>query len=190
MRHPVAGHFERPPYTDSTVRSVYHVREYDARRLAALSEPGAFHASLHTFLSHDWPQGIVAHGDKPSLLRAKPYFQQEVSACQWSVHSDRCLPGRVPAMRHRQVSSNHLRHLKTKAHQILLSPSNPQCVEPLSREGVGNERNFRSVEVYRVCFFRRALLQPHFLAWCCLGSPQRVLTCDAVHLEPFLQSWR
>lgn len=28
------GHFERMPYTDSTMRSIYHIREYDVFRLA------------------------------------------------------------------------------------------------------------------------------------------------------------
>ena len=34
LRHAAQGHHERPPYTDGSMRSAYHVREVDAFRLA------------------------------------------------------------------------------------------------------------------------------------------------------------
>jgi hypothetical protein len=68
------GHFEVPPYSPDTIRSVYHVRELEVYRLAQLREP------VDVMLSHDWPRGIYHHGDMAKLLRAKPFFR-EVPAC-------------------------------------------------------------------------------------------------------------
>ncbi|XP_048606403.1 lariat debranching enzyme [Brassica napus] len=68
-----SGHFERPPYNKNTIRSVYHVREYDVHKLMQLEEP------LDIFLSHDWPVGITDYGDsKVLLIQQKPYFQEEI----------------------------------------------------------------------------------------------------------------
>jgi len=70
-----AGHYERLPYDNGTIRSIYHVREYDVFRLAQL--PVA--SSSDIFVSHDWPVGIEQYGNTAQLLRAKPFFQDEVS---------------------------------------------------------------------------------------------------------------
>lgn len=68
------GHYERPPYNQSTIKSVYHVREYDVHKLMQLEEP------LDIFLSHDWPVGITDYGDSKALIQQKPYFQEEVNS--------------------------------------------------------------------------------------------------------------
>ncbi|ETW85004.1 hypothetical protein HETIRDRAFT_457218 [Heterobasidion irregulare TC 32-1] len=65
------GHLERLPYTASSMRSIYHIREYNVRRLSLLSSP-------HIFLSHDWPQGIEHHGDTRGLIRRKPFFRRDI----------------------------------------------------------------------------------------------------------------
>jgi lariat debranching enzyme len=89
-------HFERPPYDRSTLRSVYHVREYDCWKLSLLAEPplpgpeegGGGGGSeggteqpppLDIFLSHDWPRGIARHGDTERLLRRKSFLREEVA---------------------------------------------------------------------------------------------------------------
>ena len=41
---------ERPPYSSDTLRSAYHIREFDVEKLKSVTEP------LDVFLSHDWPQ--------------------------------------------------------------------------------------------------------------------------------------
>ncbi|KAG2319504.1 hypothetical protein Bca52824_012717 [Brassica carinata] len=69
-----SGHFERPPYNKNTIRSVYHVREYDVQKLMQLEGP------LDIFLSHDWPVGITDYGDSKTLIQQKPDFQQEIEA--------------------------------------------------------------------------------------------------------------
>lgn len=68
------GHFERPPYTQSSMRSVYHQRELEVFRLAMLS------GNIDVFLSHDWPTSIWEYGDKQRLLQTKPYFREEMAA--------------------------------------------------------------------------------------------------------------
>ncbi|KAG2239889.1 hypothetical protein Bca52824_091248 [Brassica carinata] len=55
-----SGHYERPPYNQSTIKS-----------LMQLEEP------LDIFLSHDWPVGITDYGDARTLIQQKPFFQEE-----------------------------------------------------------------------------------------------------------------
>ena len=72
--HTTQGHWEKPPYDNSSMRSAYHVRELDVYRLLQI------HRHLDVFLSHDWPRGIAHHGNKAQLFRAKPFLQREVIA--------------------------------------------------------------------------------------------------------------
>jgi len=74
--HYKLGHYERLPYNDSFLRSVYHVRSYDVFKLSLLSPNPA------VLISHDWPSGIVDHGDKEGLLRAKPFFKDDIAKGQ------------------------------------------------------------------------------------------------------------
>ena len=74
--HYKLGHYERLPYNDSALRSVYHVRSYDVFKLSLLSP------NPEVIISHDWPSGIVDHGDKEGLLRAKPFFKNDISKGQ------------------------------------------------------------------------------------------------------------
>ncbi|VDD82712.1 unnamed protein product [Mesocestoides corti] len=68
------GHFEHPPYTDSTKRSVYHVRNLEVFRLGQLNR------RVDIMLSHDWPRGIYHYGDKKGLLSRKRHFKEEVAS--------------------------------------------------------------------------------------------------------------
>ncbi|KAJ9674110.1 hypothetical protein PVL29_023578 [Vitis rotundifolia] len=71
-RHYHLGHYERPPYNERDIRSVYHVREYDVHKLMQVEEP------IDIFLSHDWPCGITDHGNWKELVRYKPFFEKEI----------------------------------------------------------------------------------------------------------------
>ncbi|CAI0376587.1 unnamed protein product [Linum tenue] len=73
-RHYRQGHDERPPYNQDTIRSVYHVREYDVHKLMQVTEP------IDIFLSHDWPLGITDCGNWQQLVRFKPHFEEEIQA--------------------------------------------------------------------------------------------------------------
>ncbi|XP_064646418.1 lariat debranching enzyme A-like [Lineus longissimus] len=66
------GHFERPPYDNSTVRSAYHIRNVDVFRLKHITHP------VDIMMSHDWPRGIYNHGNMEALLRKKSFFREEM----------------------------------------------------------------------------------------------------------------
>jgi hypothetical protein len=61
-RHYKLGHFERPPYNDSSQRSAYHVREYETFQLSQLRQP------IDVFLSHGESGRCVCCGCAYSLL--------------------------------------------------------------------------------------------------------------------------
>lgn len=64
-------HFERVPYNQDDVRSAYHVRELDMRKLMQVS------SQVDVGLSHDWPQGIEWLGDHKWLFRKKDSFEAD-----------------------------------------------------------------------------------------------------------------
>lgn len=66
------GHYEKAPYSTSDMRSIYHVRKYDIRKLGLLRQP------IDIMLTHDWPRGIEQFGDVQKLLRIKKHFRAEV----------------------------------------------------------------------------------------------------------------
>lgn len=68
------GHYECPPYSEDTKRSVYHVRQFDVWRMKHLS------GNMDICISHDWPRGIYHHGDTRELVRAKPFFAAEIES--------------------------------------------------------------------------------------------------------------
>ncbi|SCU86772.1 LAME_0D07602g1_1 [Lachancea meyersii CBS 8951] len=53
------------------VRNLYHVRKSDVLPLFMLN-----HTDI--MLSHDWPNGVVHHGDTKKLLKLKPFFKDDV----------------------------------------------------------------------------------------------------------------
>lgn len=67
-----AGHYEKLPYNEGHIRSIYHVREYDVHKLMQVEEP------VDIFLTHDWPCGITDYGNWKELVRQKPFFEKEV----------------------------------------------------------------------------------------------------------------
>ncbi|KAG9414847.1 Methyltransferase-like protein 9 [Aphanomyces cochlioides] len=69
------GHFERYPYDNSTMRSIYHVREYQVYQLGHLKDK----APIDIFLSHDWPRGIEQYGRADLLLRRKSFLRDEIA---------------------------------------------------------------------------------------------------------------
>ncbi|KAG8749857.1 hypothetical protein FRC14_001037 [Serendipita sp. 396] len=66
------GHYEKIPYDNSSLRSVYHVRAYDVFKMSLLT-PG-----LGVCISHDWPEGIYNHGDVEALVTKKPFFREDI----------------------------------------------------------------------------------------------------------------
>ncbi|KAL4712055.1 hypothetical protein ACJJTC_003722 [Scirpophaga incertulas] len=68
------GLWECPPYTQGSLRSVYHIRSLDIFRLSQIGE------KVNVMLSHDWPRGITDYGDKDFLLNRKPFLREDVEA--------------------------------------------------------------------------------------------------------------
>lgn len=64
-------HHERLPFSSDDVRSFYHVREVDIRKLLVLQ------TQVDVGLSHDWPREIEKYGDSEALFRKKRDFRQE-----------------------------------------------------------------------------------------------------------------
>ncbi|KAB0792623.1 hypothetical protein PPYR_14582 [Photinus pyralis] len=68
------GRSEKPPYSNDTKRSVYHIRNLDVFRLKQVTGP------LDIFISHDWPSGIWNYGNIRQLLKFKPYFKDDMES--------------------------------------------------------------------------------------------------------------
>lgn len=69
-------HFERLPYNESDIKSIYHVRELDVRRLLQVR------TQVDVAVSHDWPRGMEWKGDHGKLFRQKPYFKEDATSGQ------------------------------------------------------------------------------------------------------------
>lgn len=67
-------HFERLPYNADTVRSAYHIREVDVRKLLQVR------TQVDIGISHDWPQGIEWAGNYQGLFRKKPFFVEDAES--------------------------------------------------------------------------------------------------------------
>jgi lariat debranching enzyme len=68
------GRFERPPFDNKALRSIYHTRSSDVFRMKCLSPS----TRIDIMLSHDWPEGVERYGNTDDLLRRKPFFRNEV----------------------------------------------------------------------------------------------------------------
>lgn len=80
------SHFERLPYSERDIGSIYHVRSLDVRKLLAVR------SQIDIGLSHDWPQGIEMLGDHQWLFQAKRGFQSDsISGRLGSVAARYCL---------------------------------------------------------------------------------------------------
>ncbi|KAI1002909.1 hypothetical protein K3495_g5293 [Podosphaera aphanis] len=64
-------HFERLPYNKDDIKSIYHVREIDIRKLLQIR------TQVDIGISHDWPKAIEKHGNSKALFKKKPDFRQE-----------------------------------------------------------------------------------------------------------------
>ncbi|KAL9583859.1 MAG: hypothetical protein Q9212_002457 [Teloschistes hypoglaucus] len=67
-------HDERLPYGSDEVKSIYHVRELDTRKLLQLR------TQVDIGISHDWPSGIEWKGDWKQLFRFKPHFEADAKS--------------------------------------------------------------------------------------------------------------
>ena len=64
-------HGARPPYSSDDIKSLYHVREVDLRKLLQIR------TQVDVGISHDWPQNVEYSGNYEQLFRFKPYFEED-----------------------------------------------------------------------------------------------------------------
>lgn len=64
---------ETAPFDRSSLRSVYHTRFAEFLKMSLIRDK-----SINCFMSHDWPEGIVHHGDTRRLLKIKPFFKTDI----------------------------------------------------------------------------------------------------------------
>ncbi|KAG0864856.1 hypothetical protein G6F16_010690 [Rhizopus arrhizus] len=134
------GHHETVPYNSSEMRSTYHVREYDVRKLLQVQEP------IDIFLSHDWPRGIERYGDLRDLLNKKRFFEREVlSNSLGSLPNEVLLYNLKPA----RWFAAHL-HVRYEA-EINHEKKDEYSVsarELLSKKGANKIRNSDEIQIY------------------------------------------
>ena len=64
-------HYERLPYNQSDIRSIYHVREMEVRKLKQIK------TQVDIGISHDWPKGVEWLGDHGWLFKKKDQFEKK-----------------------------------------------------------------------------------------------------------------
>lgn len=64
-------HHERLPYTEGDIKSIYHIRELDVRKLLQIR------TQVDVGISHDWPQGVEWLGNFKWLFSKKKDFEQD-----------------------------------------------------------------------------------------------------------------
>ena len=64
-------HHERLPYGYDEIKSIYHVREWDVRKLLQLK------TQVDVGISHDWPRGVEWMGDWKRLFKKKDLFEAD-----------------------------------------------------------------------------------------------------------------
>ncbi|OQO05689.1 hypothetical protein B0A48_09782 [Cryoendolithus antarcticus] len=69
-------HYERLPYNESEMKSIYHIRELDVRKLLQIR------TQVDVGISHDWPRGVEWQGDWAKLFRRKGHFEEDARSGQ------------------------------------------------------------------------------------------------------------
>jgi lariat debranching enzyme len=65
------NHHERLPYSEDDLKSIYHVRELDVRKLLQIR------TQIDIGISHDWPRGIEWKGNFGQLFRFKGHLEED-----------------------------------------------------------------------------------------------------------------
>ncbi|KAI6794197.1 DBR1-domain-containing protein, partial [Hortaea werneckii] len=64
-------HHERLPYNESDMKSIYHTREVDVRKLLQIQ------TQVDIGISHDWPKGVEWKGNFRQLFRFKKHLEED-----------------------------------------------------------------------------------------------------------------
>ncbi|WEW56888.1 lariat debranching enzyme [Emydomyces testavorans] len=108
-------HFERLPYDFDAMRSIYHVREIDVRKLLQVR------TQVDIGISHDWPQGIEWTGDYDDLFRRKPFFVEDAESGKLGSPAARYVLDRLrPA--HWFSAHLHTKYVSKLEHTVYTAP--------------------------------------------------------------------
>lgn len=69
-------HHERLPYNESDMKSIYHTRELDVRKLLQIR------TQVDVGISHDWPKGVEWKGNWKHLFRFKKHLEDDARGGQ------------------------------------------------------------------------------------------------------------
>ena len=69
-------HHERLPYNESDMKSIYHTREVDIRKLLQIE------TQVNIGISHDWPKGVEWKGNWKQLFRYKKHLEDDARGGQ------------------------------------------------------------------------------------------------------------
>ncbi|KAK3680462.1 lariat debranching enzyme, C-terminal domain-containing protein [Podospora appendiculata] len=117
-------HHERLPFGADDVKSFYHIREVDVRKLLQLR------TQVDIGISHDWPRAVERHGNQKHLWNMKPDFERE------SLDGSLGNPAAAYAMDRLRPAywfSAHM-HCKFSAIKIYEKPKEPEQKKPEAAE--------------------------------------------------------
>ncbi|EEP79802.1 hypothetical protein UREG_04648 [Uncinocarpus reesii 1704] len=120
-------HFERLPYDDDALRSAYHVREIDVRKLLQVR------TQVDIGISHDWPQGIEWGGNVDELFRRKPHFVEDAETGKLGSPAARYVLDRLrPA--HWFSAHLHVKYESILEHNEYVPPRTVNAINPPSQQ--------------------------------------------------------
>jgi lariat debranching enzyme len=131
------SHYERLPYNEGEIKSIYHVRELDVRKLLQVR------TQVDVGLSHDWPYKIEYCGDWNQLFQKKRGFREDSENGKLGSQAARYVLDRL---RPAYWFSAHL-HVKFAA---CLQHTNPEIEHHFGLDGAGPSLTALSGKVFDI----------------------------------------
>jgi lariat debranching enzyme len=131
------SHYERLPYNEEEIKSIYHVRELDIRKLLQVR------TQVDVGLSHDWPHKIEYSGDWNQLFQKKRGFREDSENGKLGSQAARYVLDRL---RPAYWFSAHL-HVKFAA---CLQHTNPEIEHHFGLDGAGASLTALSGKVFDI----------------------------------------
>ena len=134
------SHYERLPYDKDDLKSVYHVRELDVRKLLQIRTP------VDLGLSHDWPRGIEWMGNWKALFKQKEHFEPDARDGTLGSAAARYVMDRLRP-RHWFSAHLHCKFTARVAHAVHTSEDQGKEVTPLHHPSTShNQASVRNAD--------------------------------------------
>jgi lariat debranching enzyme len=118
-------HHERLPYNETDLKSIYHTRELDVRKLLQIR------SQVDIGISHDWPKGVEWKGNWKQLFRFKKHLEDDARSGQLgSVAAQQVLDHLRP--RHWFSAHLHCKYAAVIDHNDTQEPQQPLPVASTS----------------------------------------------------------